>query len=339
MFFLFCNIWLWDTNCGHISGYSKKLSTEFEAEGEARFPAFRLGWGQNILFWKEHCQSKKFCTTNFQRKEAGTRKKCLCFVNRKLSFFSCNIVDQEAKHALENSADRSGTRPPVCVVWFSGIVGRNRVGPPADPLSVPPSHQHWPVIVNQPLSILWHTIVPANLLLARKKESSQQHLSQHQPQLCTQVCLSSRLADNSWFSMLTLCPLKCHIHLPPCLPKLALEQRPQGHVPSWRLDGTDPYGRPLAASLRKTGRGHLRSRPDMKVGKTAPLTTFDARDRDRLALAWEMLSCSLRGPSPICPSVYSVMRKYNIILNPFMATSIQMLLQKLCWKKMPFWPM
>ena len=76
--------------------------------------------------------------------------------------------------------------------------------------------------------------------------------------------------------------------------------------------------------------GHLRSRPDMKVGKTAPLTTFDARDRDRLALAWEMLSCSLRGPSPICPSVYSVMRKYNIILNPFMTTNIQMLLQKLC---------
>ena len=105
------------------------------------------------------------------------------------------------------------------------------------------------------MSILWHTIVPANLLLARKRQSSQQHLSQHQRQLCTQVCLLSRLADNSWFSMLTLCPLKCHIHLPPCLPKLALEQRPQGHVPSWRLDGTDPYGRPLAASLRKTGRG------------------------------------------------------------------------------------
>ena len=27
----------------------------------------------------------------------------------------------------------------MCVVEFSGIVGRNRVGPPADPLSVPPS--------------------------------------------------------------------------------------------------------------------------------------------------------------------------------------------------------
>ena len=51
-----------------------------------------------------------------------------------------------------------------------------------------------------------------------------------------------------------------HIHLTPYLPKLALEQRPQGHVPSWRLDGTDPYGRPLAASLRKTGRGRS-SRP------------------------------------------------------------------------------
>ena len=100
---------------------AKKISNEFEAEGIARFPAFRLGWGQNILFWKEHCQSKKFCTINFQRKEAGTRKKCLCFVNRKLSFFSCNIVDQEAKHATENSADRSGTRPLVCV--WCGLVG------------------------------------------------------------------------------------------------------------------------------------------------------------------------------------------------------------------------